>query len=89
MTKLSKKELADKREAFMKDADRVQFRLDQFRRNLKFGYSDSNFTTMAYDFEKLSPHLSLEQYNILGELWSRSYTTKLTSDEINDTINSL
>lgn len=89
MTKLSKKELADKREAFMKDADRVQFRLDQFRRNLKFGYSDSNFSTMAYDFEKLSPHLSLEQCNILGELWSRSYTTKLASDEINDTINSL
>jgi len=73
----------------MKDKERVQFRLDQFRRNLKFGFSDSNFTTMAYDFEKLSPHLSLEQRNMLGELWRKSYTTKLTSDEINDTIDSL
>jgi len=89
MTQLSKKELAEKRETFMKDKERVQFRLDQFRRNLKFGFSDSNFTTMAYDFEKLSPHLSLEQRNMLGELWRKSYTTKLTSDEINDTIDSL
>lgn len=73
---ITKRDLVDKREkreAFNREREKLEFRLEQFRRNLMFGYSDANFATMSYDFNRISKHLSLEDVKKLGNLWSLSY----------------
>lgn len=78
-----------KYEIFQSEREKLKFRLEQLKRNLKFGYSDSNFSTIAYDFGKLSPHMSLKSMNALAELWSLSYTEDLDPTLVDDTVNSI
>lgn len=75
-----------KHELFMAEKEKVRFQLEQFRRSLKFGYSDSNFSTLAYYFGKLSPHMPPGELEALGELWSRSYTSSITNSEVDQCV---
>jgi len=89
---ITKKDFMDKkekREAFNREREKLEFRLEQFRRNLKLGYSDANFATIAYDFERISKHLSLEDVKKLGSLWRSSYTEDLSSSVVDSTVNSI
>jgi uncharacterized membrane-anchored protein YhcB (DUF1043 family) len=82
-------EKRDRREAFAKEREKLEFRLQQFRRNIKHGFSDANFATMAYDYNKLSKHLSLEELTVLGNLWSASYTRVPPVEIIDEQINKI
>lgn len=89
---ITKKDFMDKkekREAFNREREKLEFRLEQFRRNVKFGYSDANFATMAYDFERFSKHLALADVKKLGELWSSSYVEVPSTDVVDKTIDSI
>lgn len=89
MTNKEIDEKKEKKDSFLKEREKLEFRLRQFRRNLKSGFSDNNFSVMAYDYNKLSSHLSLKDLQSLGSLWSLSYTTDIPIEVIEDTINEI
>lgn len=89
---ITKKDFMDKkekREAFNREREKLEFRLEQFRRNVKLGYSDANFATIAYDFERFSKHLALEDVKKLGALWSASYVEVLPTNLVDSTVDSI